>query len=80
VRLRFESPDEVLAYAERLVAGGTKQLGNWSLGQNLQYLALIQNACIDGYPCLMAWPIRFLLIYLFKPNGIASICGMPNCT
>jgi hypothetical protein len=66
VRLRFASLDEVLAYAERLVAGGTKQLGNWSLGQNLQHLALIQNASIDGYPRLMSWPIRILLTYLFK--------------
>jgi hypothetical protein len=56
----------MLAYAERLVAGGTKQLGNWSLGQNLQHLALIQNASIDGYPRLMPWPVRILLKYVFK--------------
>jgi len=66
VRVRFDSLDEMLAYAERLVAGGTKQLGNWSLGQNLQHLALIQNASIDGFPRLMPWAVRVLLKYLCK--------------
>jgi Protein of unknown function (DUF1569) len=66
VRLRFGSLDEMLAHAERLVAGGTKQLGNLSLGQNLQHLALIQNASIDGYPRLFPWPLRILLRYLLK--------------
>jgi hypothetical protein len=56
----------MLAYAEQLVVAGTKQLGNWSLGQNLQHLALIQNASIDGYPRLFPIPIRILLKYLFK--------------
>jgi hypothetical protein len=56
----------MLTYAERLVAGGTTQLGNWSLGQNLQHLALIQNASIDGYPRLFPLPIRILLKYFFK--------------
>src|SRR5262245_5437901 len=41
-KLRFADLDEMLAYAERLVSGGSTQLGNWSLGQVLQHLALIQ--------------------------------------
>jgi hypothetical protein len=65
-KLQFDNLDAMLAYAERLVHGGTKQLGNWSLGQNLQHLALIQNASIDGYPKLFPWPVRFLLRLLFK--------------
>jgi hypothetical protein len=56
----------MLAEAERLVKGGTTQLGNWSLGQVLQHLALIQAASIDGYPKLMPWPIRFLLTVCLK--------------
>lgn len=65
-RLHFENLAEMLAHAERLVASGTSQLGNWSLGQNLQHLAMIQNASIDGYPRLLPWPIRFLLRILAK--------------
>jgi hypothetical protein len=75
--LHFDNLDEMLAYAERLVTGGTTQLGNWSLGQVLQHLALIQVASIDGYPKLFPWPIRFLLKPLkrwflrkgFPPSG-----------
>jgi hypothetical protein len=65
-KLHFDNLDDMLAYAERLVAGGTTQLGNWSLGQVLQHLALIQIASIDGYPKLMPWPIRVLLTLLLK--------------
>lgn len=68
VSLHFDTLDEMLAYAERLVQSGTKQLGNWSLGQNLEHLALIQIASIDGYPpgVQFPWPVRFLLKHLFK--------------
>jgi len=66
VQLRFENLDDMLAYAERLVRGGTTQLGNWSLGQVLQHLALIQNASIDGYPKLFPRPVRFILKVFFK--------------
>jgi len=66
LRLHFDDLDEMLAYAERLVAGGTTQLGNWSLGQVLQHLALIENASIDGYPKLFPRPVRFLLRVFFK--------------
>jgi hypothetical protein len=66
LKLHFDNLDEMLAYTERLVAGGTTQLGNWSLGQVLQHLALIQNASIDGYPKLFPRPVRFLLRVFFK--------------
>lgn len=66
VRLRFNNLDEMLAYAEKLVASGTRQLGNWSLGQNLQHLALTQIASIDGFSMQFPLPIRFLLKIVFK--------------
>jgi len=65
-RLHFDSLDDMLAHAERLVRGGTTQRGNWSLGQVLQHLALIQNASIDGYPMLFPLPLRLLLKVVFK--------------
>jgi len=66
IPLHFENLDEMLAHSERLVAAGTTQLGNWSLGQVLQHLALIQNASIDGYPKLFTRPVRFILRVFFK--------------
>src|ERR1043166_9592063 len=57
---RYESYDELLADAERLVAldaqrdaqGASKvrPLGNMQLGQALGHLALWMNASIDGVP------------------------------
>src|SRR5262249_21773604 len=66
LNLQFDNLDEMLAYADRLVAAGTTQLGNWSLGQVFQHLALIENASIDGYPKLFPRPLRFLLRVFFK--------------
>jgi hypothetical protein len=65
-KLHFDTLDELLAHAERLVSGGTTQLGNWSLGQVLQHLALIQIASIDGFPRLMPWLLRGALRLFFK--------------
>lgn len=66
LKLHFDNLDEMLAYAERLIAAGTTQRGNWSLGQVLQHLALIQNASIDGFPKRMPRPVRTLLKLFFK--------------
>jgi hypothetical protein len=64
-KLHFNSLDEVLADAERLVAGGSTQLGNWSL-------ALVENASIDGFPELFPWPIR-LLLKVVSPEGVPAV-------
>ena len=74
-KLHFDDLDQMLAYAEKLVNGGTKQLGNWSLGQNLQHLAMTENASIDGFPNLLAAPLRFLLKVLFKKRFLRN--GLP---
>src|ERR1700722_7218240 len=47
--LRFNSLDELIAEAERLVASpATRMLGNWPLGQLLSHLAKSMDASIDG--------------------------------
>jgi hypothetical protein len=71
-KLHFDNLDEMLADAERLVAGGSTQLGNWSLGQVLQHLALVENASIDGFPKLFPWPLRLLLKSLFKKRFLTK--------
>jgi hypothetical protein len=70
--LQFHSQDEVLADAQRLAAGHTRTLGNWSLGQILSHLARSVEAAIDGTlprpPWWLAWVIRGLKQrFLTKP-------------
>src|SRR3954467_4461007 len=53
-RIRFESVDQAIAEAERLVAaergGRLTRAGNWSLGQTLGHLATWANFAFDRYP------------------------------
>ena len=59
--LRFKSLDAVLADAEELAGGQTKQLGNWTLGQILSHLAAVFEKSIDGT--------------VYRPGGLAHFLG-----
>lgn len=56
----FESLDEVLVEAERLVAANVKMLGNWGLGQVLGHLALALHMSIDGIQTRPSWLVRLI--------------------
>lgn len=59
--LHFDTLDEVLADAERLVASpDTRTLGNWPLGQLLTHLALAINGSIDGIEARAPWYVRLI--------------------
>jgi hypothetical protein len=58
--LRFQDFDQVLADADRLLAGGYQRAGNWSLAQVCDHLARIITLSLDGFPSLMPWPVRVL--------------------
>lgn len=66
-RLRFETIDDALAEAERLVAaeqaGRLDRVGNWTLGQALGHLATWANFAFDGYPPEVRAPllVRYIL-------------------
>jgi len=61
-KLSFESLDEAVADAERLVASPrVTMLGNLSLGQILAHLAIPINGAIDGFDIKGPWIIRTLL-------------------
>ena len=90
-RLRFESLDEVLADAENLAVLPTRQLGNWSLGQNLMHLATVYEKSIDGTIFRPGWLLRVFAkvfmplwkrLYLFTNKehcfSEAGLCG--GCT
>jgi hypothetical protein len=58
-RLRFESFDDVLDDAERLVASAnTTTLGKWPLDVLLGHLAVGVDSSIDGIPGKAPWLIR----------------------
>src|SRR5687767_14780046 len=65
-KLRFETIDDALAEAERLVAaereGRLQRAGNWTLGQALGHLAAWANFAFDGYPpeCRAPLPVRMI--------------------
>src|SRR5688572_4707312 len=65
--LHFNTLDETLADAERLVAaereGTLTRCGNWTLGQALGHLATWANFALDGYPPEVRppWPVRMIL-------------------
>lgn len=57
----FESLDDVLMDAERLVAAGeVTMLGNWTLGQMLAHLAVALHMSIDGADFQPPWYVRLL--------------------
>jgi hypothetical protein len=76
--VRYESLDEMLAEAERLIANNPQTLGNWSPGQIYSHLAKTMNASIDGFDFSLSAPIRLILKLFMKrrfltksiPSGI----------
>lgn len=78
--LQFASLKDTLAESERLLTLGYSQNGNWTLGQILRHLRLVQDPSIDGYPRWMSLfaplrPImrRLLLPKLLSPNSPKGI-------
>jgi hypothetical protein len=72
--LRFNSPDDVLAEVDRLVAaeraGTLRSAGNWSLGQNLGHLAAWIDYPYDGYPLKTKWIVRLFARRFLKKQFI----------
>lgn len=54
-KLRYNSLDEILADAERMVAVHAPTVGNWSKGQIFRHLAELMHASIDGFPFQPPW-------------------------
>ena len=63
--LRFNSLDAIVADLDALEGKPLRSLGNWSVGQNLQHLAIVMNGAIDGLRFRAPWYIR-ALVGLFK--------------
>ena len=80
--LRFETIDDALAEADRLVSaerdGRLTQRGNWPLGQMLGHLATWANFAQDGYPPEVHPPLPVRLILRLFRNRILTKGMMPG--
>jgi len=59
-KLHFDSYDALIADAESLAAGEVTMVGNWSLGQIFQHLAVAYNGAIDGLPFSAPWYVKLV--------------------
>ena len=74
--LRFNTIDEAIADAERLVAaeraGKLARCGNWPLGQALGHLATWANFALDGYPPEVRPPLPVRMILRMMKGKILN--------
>ena len=81
-RLRFHSPEEFLAEAERLAAGPHKLLGKWSYGQILDHLARAIDNFYEGFGFQAPWHIRTVAKLFLKQRiltkGMAPGIQLPK--
>ena len=81
-RLRFESIEDAIAEAERLVAadraGRLDRAGNWRLGQALGHLATWANFAFDGYPATVRAPLPVRLLARLMRTTILNKGMMPG--
>lgn len=70
-KLRFESPEQAIAEARRLVdaenAGRLERSGNWTLGQNLAHLSAWLTFAFEGVPDVVKPPalLKFMMRNMF---------------
>ena len=81
-KLRFETIDDALAEAERLVVtereGQLLLAGNWPLGLTLGHLATWANFAFDGYPPEVRAPAPVRMILRLMRGRILSKGMMPG--
>ncbi len=62
--LRFDTWDQVLADVDGLLAGGYARVGQLSLGQNCNHLAIVLEGALDGFPMKWSRPMQWLARFL----------------
>lgn len=75
-KVRFESFDDILADIEKLTAGETFHVGDWSFAQNLEHLALTMDTVLTlpplKFPCyvrIVGWFVRSRSLARGFPTG-----------
>jgi hypothetical protein len=70
--VRYQTLDDMLQDAECLAAGEVRQLGNWSLGQNLKHIAMAFDSAIDGNSFKLPVPARWLMTLFLKKRFLTK--------
>ncbi len=75
--IRFDRWEDVLADVDRMAAYGYDRVGEHSLGQNCNHLAIVLEGGLDGFPMKwsrpMQWVARILVLprmLKHKPTGL----------
>ncbi len=74
--LAYRSFDEFEADVDRVEAahraGGLTTTGNWTPGQIMEHLAKFANCAFDGFDAMAPWPMRKIMILLFKKKMLSG--------
>ncbi|QDU07465.1 DUF1569 domain-containing protein [Gimesia aquarii] len=70
--VHYNSMDQLLKDAELMVVGPSRTLGNWSLGQILEHLAITMHKSIDDFPALAPWPLRVMIKLTMKQKFLTQ--------
>jgi hypothetical protein len=70
--VRYDSLDDIVADAERLVAANAPTTGNWTKGQILKHLATVMNKSIDGFEHMANPLLIWFLRLTFKKRALSQ--------
>lgn len=71
--LRFGTLDDVMPEVDRLLNGGHRSIGNWSLGQICNHLSdAIRGSVEGGFPSMAPWPVRVTLGKVIKRRLLST--------
>lgn len=72
-KLHFVCCDDALAECERLLNGGYRRLGNWSLGKMADHLAAAYQIGLEPVSFRVPWVMRFVARNVFKKSALKQM-------
>ena len=76
--LKFQSLSEVMPDVDRLLERGYTSVGNWTLGEVCNHLALMIQGSVEGFQYRAPWPLRkFVAPFVFR--SLLKNRAMPEC-
>ena len=80
-KLSFKTLDDIARFVEPLPARGATSTGNWSAAQNIDHVAAVVDASIDGFTFSAPFPIRIFATLMrnrFLSKGFNPGIKMPS--
>ena len=76
--VHYDSYDDLLADAERLVSGDVQTVGNWTLGQIFKHLAQSLNSSIDGTNMKFPWLMKKIFLLFMNKEKMLNEALSPG--